>query len=891
MPMPDRLDRLKDALAGRYTVLRELGSGGMAMVYVAEDLKHRRKVAVKVLRPELAAALGHERFSREIEIAAQLQHPHILPLLDSGEADGFLYYVMPYVDGDSLRDRLVREGELPVAEAVKLLCEIVDALAYAHGHGVVHRDIKPDNVMLSGRHALVMDFGVAKAVSEATGRQSLTTAGVALGTPAYMAPEQASADPNLDHRVDIYAVGAMAYELLAGRPPFTAATPQQVLAAHVTQAPEPITAHRPSISPALAAVVMKCLAKRPADRWQTADQLLAQLEPLLTPGGGTTPAETRPVAAVRRPAVSARAAIVLAVVALAGAAVATFLSTHRTAEVSLGRRTQVTLDPGLEVDPAISPDGRFITYAAGPTSLMKLFIRQLEGGNTIPISLDFPGNLRRPLWSPDGTRIAFQSPRGIETVTALGGIPKLLVGVEGATPPTDFAWSPDGRRIAYRHRDTLYTRALEGGTSRPVATDFELHSPAWSPDGAWIAYVSGNPDFVFSTSIFGNLAPSAVWLAPAAGGQPIPVTDNTSLNVSPVWLPRGRELLFVSDRDGGRDIYRVALRSSGLPVGPPTRLTAGLNVHTISLSADGKRLTYSVFTETGNVWALPLGSEVVSVSRATAMTTGRQITEGLDVSRDGRWLAFDSDRSGNQDNQDIYKMPLAGGEPERLTTDPQDDFGPTWSPDGKEIAFHSFRNGNRDIFIIPAAGGPAQPVVATPAQERGPDWSPDGQQLAFSSNQTGTYDAYVVSRQGRKWGTPRRVTRGADLPRTGGGFRWAPDGRFIAYVGGQSLKIVSPAGGEPRTLVDVQDPLAQPVPEKVAWSPDSRLVYFVAHDAQGQAGLWSVALTGGAPRRRVRFDDPASDFGRGRFAVSGNRLYFPLDKRESDIWTAEVLAR
>ena len=343
MPKLDRLDRLKEALAGRYAVLRELGGGGMAMVYVAEDLRHHRKVAVKVLRPELAAALGHDRFAREIEIAAQLQHPHILPLLDSGEADGFLYYVMPYVDGDSLRDRLVRHGELPVQEAVKLLCEIVDALAYAHAHGVVHRDIKPDNVMLSGRHALVMDFGVAKAVSEATGRQSLTTAGVALGTPAYMAPEQASADPHLDHRVDIYAVGAVAYELLAGRPPFTGATPQQVLAAHVTQKPDPITAHRASISPALAAVVMKCLAKRPADRWQTADELLAQLEPLLTPSGGTTPAETRPVAVVRRPAVSTGAAIVLAVVALVGAATAILRSNQRPGEVTLGRRTQVTL--------------------------------------------------------------------------------------------------------------------------------------------------------------------------------------------------------------------------------------------------------------------------------------------------------------------------------------------------------------------------------------------------------------------------------------------------------------------------------------------------------------------------------------------------------------------
>ncbi|MCH8937172.1 MAG: serine/threonine protein kinase [Gemmatimonadetes bacterium] len=189
----------------------------MATVYLARDLKHDRDVAVKVLKPELAAALGPDRFLREIKIAAQLQHPHILPLHDSGEADGFLYYVMPFVRGESLRERIQKEGELPITEAIKILREVVDALA--HEQGVVHRDIKPDNIMISGRHALVMDFGVAKAVSEATGRQQLTTAGVALGTPAYMAPEQATADPNTDHRADIYAVGAVAYELLTGRPP------------------------------------------------------------------------------------------------------------------------------------------------------------------------------------------------------------------------------------------------------------------------------------------------------------------------------------------------------------------------------------------------------------------------------------------------------------------------------------------------------------------------------------------------------------------------------------------------------------------------------------------------------------------------------------------------
>jgi serine/threonine-protein kinase len=309
---------LAAALADRYRIERELGAGGMATVYLAEDLRHKRQVAIKVLRPDLTAALGADRFMQEIEIAARLQHPHILGLIDSGVAEAgretrdtgrepfesrspgpasFLYYVMPYVEGESLRERLSRQGELPAHEAVRLLSEVADALGYAHSRGVVHRDIKPENIMLSGRHALVMDFGVAKAVNEASGRNRLTTLGVALGTPAYMAPEQASADPHLDHRVDIYALGVMGYELLAGKPPFTGASPQAVLAAHVLQAPELLSTHRPSLSPALSGVIMKALEKRPADRWQTAEEMLAQLEPLATPSGGMTPTNTVPIAA------------------------------------------------------------------------------------------------------------------------------------------------------------------------------------------------------------------------------------------------------------------------------------------------------------------------------------------------------------------------------------------------------------------------------------------------------------------------------------------------------------------------------------------------------------------------------------------------------------------
>ncbi len=231
--MPERLEQLEAALAGRYTIEKELGQGGMATVYLAQDVRHHREVAIKVLRPDLAAALGPERFLREIRIAANLNHPHILALFDSGEADGFLYYVMPYIKGQTLRDRIDKEGELPIPETVRIIREVVDALAYAHAEGVVHRDIKPDNVMLTGGHSVVADFGIAKAVSQSTVRGHITTAGVALGTPAYMAPEQAAADPQIDHRADIYAVGTLAYELLAGRTPFTGASPQEIGRAHV----------------------------------------------------------------------------------------------------------------------------------------------------------------------------------------------------------------------------------------------------------------------------------------------------------------------------------------------------------------------------------------------------------------------------------------------------------------------------------------------------------------------------------------------------------------------------------------------------------------------------------------------------------------------------------
>jgi tetratricopeptide (TPR) repeat protein/tRNA A-37 threonylcarbamoyl transferase component Bud32 len=276
-------------------VQRELGGGGMSRVFLAEETRLGRHVVIKVLPPEMGAGVNAERFEREIQLAARLQHPHIVPLLSAGSQGDILYYVMPYIQGESLRVKLARDGELPVRDAVRLLREVVQALAYAHRHGVVHRDIKPDNILLADGYAVVTDFGVAKAVSASSGSEtSLTSMGVALGTPAYMAPEQAAADPHVDHRADLYAVGALGYEMLCGRPPFVETTPQAVLAAHLTRTPEPLARFRPNVSPQLETLIARCLEKRPADRWQTAAELLPQLDAMATTTAGMTPPATQP---------------------------------------------------------------------------------------------------------------------------------------------------------------------------------------------------------------------------------------------------------------------------------------------------------------------------------------------------------------------------------------------------------------------------------------------------------------------------------------------------------------------------------------------------------------------------------------------------------------------
>ncbi len=874
-------------LANRYEIIEELGKGGMGRVYRVEDTKVKEDVALKLIKPEIAADKKTiERFRSELKTARKIRHKNVCGMYDLGEEKGTHFITMEYVPGEDLKSFIRRARRLDIGAAISIGKQVCEGLSEAHRLGVVHRDLKPSNIMIDKEgNARIMDFGIARSLKE----KGITGTGVMIGTPEYMSPEQVE-EKEVDHRSDIYSLGVILYEMVTGMVPFGGETPLSIAMKHKNEIPINPREINAQIPEDLSRVILRCMEKDKEKRFQSAGEVRAELT-RIDKGIPTT----ERIIPKRKPITSKEITVKLGlkklfiptlvfVALLIVIGYFLFRSGPKLVEFKVGRTQQITHAPDLEIDPAISPDGKMIAYAAGPENQMHLYIRQIAGGRTIALTESFPGNHRWPQWSPDGTRISFQSEGIIYVVPALGGIPKRLVEPSPEESVRTPSWSPDGKQIAYVQGRNIYVHSVDEGKAIKIAEAFEPYSLSWSSDGSKIAYVSGNRGFLFGRPWIGNIAPSSIWVVSIEKGSPIQLTDNRYLNVSPVWTPDGRNILFVTNQGGSRDVYQLPLKTSAVPAGSPLRMTTGLNASTINLSADGKKLAYSVFTYSSNIWSIKIPEEkAISISEAIPITTGNQAIEGIGVSPDGKWLVFDSNRSGNQD---IYKIPVGGEELEKLTIHPSDDFIPSWSPDGKEIVFYSFRKGNRDIHLMTADGRSIRQLTDDPAQERYPDWSPDGKHLVFQSDKTGRQELFVFSRlkEDTAWGVPKQLTFDG-----GGTPRWSPDGSLIAYASDTGLLVISPEGGEPRILVSSHDPANVPVPRFPEWSRDGRVVYYKASDAEGHSSFWSVPALGGKPKLLVRFDSPSRKSIRPEFSTDGFHFFFTLTENKSDIWVMDLI--
>lgn len=476
------LDELRAGLADRYRLDRQIGEGGMAVVFLATDLKHDRQVAVKVLRPEVSAFVGADRFLREIRVTAQLQHPHILPLYDSGALGPFLYYVMPLAKDDSLRKRLEREGPLPIDDAVTIIRALASALDYAHRHGVLHRDLKPENVLLLENQPVLADFGIALAIATAGGNR-LTGTGISLGTPSYMSPEQVSGDRHIDARSDIYALACVGYELLTGEPPFTGPTAQAVLAAVLTDAPAPLDARRPTAPAALVAAIHRGLQRLPADRFGTA----AEFGVALTTG----PQTVMPLPARRAPRRTWLAASLVVGGVAAGAAGASLL--RSTPHPPVGRWSislpaeapAALVGPGVfagQAGIALSPSGTRLAYIASNGTGTVLATKRIDSDSVTFV----PGTegAAYPFFSPDGEWIAFLSGGLLRKVPAAGGSPTTLTTVERVTGA---AWPTPDRILLFENGGFDLRRMSASGTTADstVHLTTQFGTPAILPGGKW----------------------------------------------------------------------------------------------------------------------------------------------------------------------------------------------------------------------------------------------------------------------------------------------------------------------------------------------------------------------------------------------------------------------
>ena len=814
------LERLTAALADRYRLERELGQGGMATVYLAQDLKHDRKVAIKVLRPELAAVIGAERFLTEIKTTANLQHPHILALFDSGEVNGTVFYAMPYVEGESLRDRLTREKQLPIDDAVSIAREVAGALEYAHRHGVIHRDIKPENILLHGGHALVADFGIALAAAS-TGGARMTETGMSLGTPHYMSPEQAMGERDLDARSDVYALGCVLYEMLTGEPPFSGPTAQSIVAKVMTEKPARIIARRDRVPAHVEEAVLTALEKLPADRFPSAAQFAEALG-----RSDFFPRHTQ--AAAGRPPAQLAAALPWLLAVLAGAAAvwgwrrpAGGAGTRQVIESTITLPDSAPLafigNAPLAIGRtalALSPDGTTLAYAAQRGAGTQLYLRPMNRDTVFPLA--GTEGACCPFFSPDGAWLGFHAHDQLSKVRigfAGGPIPIVTVNSFFAADWGDDGWivisDLQGRHILRVNAETGAKEELHLTMSQPKAL----------PGGRGIIsdtslFIGGNHERrrLLATGTDSRYAPTghisyahrgALWAVPfdlsklKVTGEPLAVVPHlrTESSMGFAQYTFAANGLLIYAPGGISDLGRLVVRqrSGQLDTLPFEPALFGC----FSLSPDGTRLAARVAdpgTGQWDVWVYDL----TRGTRLRLTTTGGLSCPGF--SPDGR-VSYVT-RSGT--DATIFTQSATGQESPTVVTTLKFTglvSASRWSPDGKHIAVYPVRDStSSDVTVIDIdSANVMHPVAETPALEWGGIFAPDGRWIAYSSSESGTDEIYVQPwpTTGQRW----RVSRnGGEEP------LWTRGGTELVYRTGQewwAVKVTTAgqfAAGEPGLL-------------------------------------------------------------------------------------------
>ncbi len=770
--MHEITSRLKAALADRYAIEEELGAGGMATVYLAEDLKHHRKVAVKVLRPELAAILGGERFLKEIEVTASLQHPHILPLHDSGEADSFLYYVMPYVEGESLRDKLNRDKQLGIEETVEIAKGVAAALDYAHRQGVIHRDIKPENILIHDGQPVVADFGIALAVTTAGGTR-LTETGLSLGTPQYMSPEQATGEREVTAKSDVYSLGAVVYEMLVGDPPHTGSTVQAIIAKVVSVEPTPITDVRHTAPRNVDAAVQKALAKVPADRFARATEFAEAL---------TNPAFALPTtrsSLQAAPEVSAGAAwqalrkwlvvvasLLLVVAAVFGWALRPILKpvaqsvdvTSFTVPVAAGHEMR----SGLLANLTLSPDGRTLVYWAQGG----LHVRVLDRFESVP--LDGTEGAENPFFSPDGKWIGFSEGGVLKKVSVDGG-PVTEIASAAVGQGFGASWSEDGTIVYSGGSFELWRVAAAAGDPEQVTA-----VPDTAPENyhTWPQSLDGGKLVLFTAQ-----GPSALWEDAKIVLQDLETGERKTVierGTHGRYVPTGH--IVYAEATGTLlavpfDLARREVTGAPFPVESGVRVAVWGGAASFAVSHGGTLAFVRGSNWTNNLlWWVDRGGRRVQL--------GDPLTAAfVALSPDGGRIAMSVSQPHNTD---IFLLDAVTGERERFTFDAVWDETPVWSPDGRRIAYGAEWKGQAMRVYVMAVDAAVEPLLVYTHERHVhlTSWSPDGRWLAFFAfDPENQLDIYVVQVDSVENVIPVAVTSASESEA-----RFSPDGRWLAYA-------------------------------------------------------------------------------------------------------------